>query len=68
MAPADRFRPPAIAAARPAVPQQASGAADDSPLLNSRMLFAGGRQVRIDHHGQTYTLSITRENKLILTK
>lgn len=65
---ADRLRPPANNAARAAVPQPESGAADDSPLLNSGNLFAGSRQVRIQHYGQTYTLSITRENKLILTK
>lgn len=68
MAPVDRLRPPAIDAARTAVPQQANRATGDSPLLSSGTLFAGSRQVRIDHHGQTYTLSITRENKLILTK
>ena len=68
MAPADRLRPPAVDAARAAVSQPPNRATGNSPLLNSGSLFAGNRQVRIDHHGQTYTLSITRENKLILTK
>ena len=39
-----------------------------SPLLPSSRLFGNARTVFIDHAGQRYTLRITRENKLILTK
>ena len=36
--------------------------------LTSPDLFAGKTQVHIQHAGQVYRLSITRQNKLILTK
>ena len=39
-----------------------------SPSLCSSRLFAGAQTLFIDHAGQRYTLRITRENKLILTK
>lgn len=37
-------------------------------VLDSFVLFAGRKDVRIRHDGQNYHLSITRQNKLILTK
>lgn len=34
----------------------------------SQQLFCGEREIVITHDGQSYRLSITRQNKLILTK
>ncbi|MBA5776172.1 hemin uptake protein HemP [Stappia sp. F7233] len=40
-----------------------------SPLtIDSRALFQGSREIRIAHDGTIYRLTITRLNKLILTK
>ena len=36
--------------------------------LDSRVLFEGTREIRIDHDGQEYRLRQTRNGKLILTK
>jgi hemin uptake protein HemP len=36
--------------------------------INSAELFAGGREVLIDHAGTTYRLRHTSQGKLILTK
>lgn len=36
--------------------------------LEARQLLGAGRVVRIDHEGEVYTLRLTRNNKLILTK
>lgn len=36
--------------------------------VTSEALFAGGRQLLIQHEGETYTLRITSRSKLILTK
>lgn len=36
--------------------------------LHSRELFRQGAVVQIRHHGQTYQLRLTRQDKLILTK
>ncbi len=36
--------------------------------VNSAELFAGGREVIIEHNGEEYRLRITRQWKLILTK
>ena len=41
---------------------------DDAPLHDARALTAGGPQARILLDGQVYTLRITRQGKLILTK
>ena len=38
------------------------------PRLNSRQLFRDGKTVEIDHGEQRYTLRVTKDNKLILTK
>ena len=38
------------------------------PVLQSRRLFAQGREIRIEHEGEQYRLRLTRNNKLILTK
>ncbi|MES9961732.1 MAG: hemin uptake protein HemP [Sedimenticola sp.] len=40
----------------------------ETPLLNSRELFAQHNQVMIDHLGVRYVLRVTRQGKLILTK
>ena len=38
------------------------------PTLTARSLLGTGRVIRIDHEGELYTLRLTRNNKLILTK
>lgn len=48
----------------PAIPQTA----DSIPRIDSQQLLLGQRTIEIDHSGQRYTLRVTRENKLILTK
>ncbi|WP_432720121.1 hemin uptake protein HemP [Jeongeupia wiesaeckerbachi] len=37
-------------------------------MLSSTQLLQGQRAVVIDHNGERYTLSKTRQGKLILTK
>ena len=40
-----------------------------SPLqIDSQTLFAGRRELIIEHQGERYQLRVTRQNKLILTK
>lgn len=46
------------------IPQQAEAIA----RIDSQLLLCGQRLIEIDHCGQRYTLRVTRENKLILTK
>jgi len=57
--PADNvsFRTPARAQATPVQRQ-----------FDSRTLFGGAQEVRIEHFGQEYRLRQTRNGKLILTK
>ncbi|MFO1390923.1 MAG: hemin uptake protein HemP [Agitococcus sp.] len=38
------------------------------PTIESKHLFAVGREIRIMHEGEEYRLRITSNNKLILTK
>ena len=38
------------------------------PVLSSRDLFAGGREVIIAHGSERYRLRLTSSNKLILVK
>lgn len=40
----------------------------DVVQIDSKELFAAARIVQIVHNTQVYTLRITRDNKLILTK
>lgn len=48
----------------PAVPLQ-----PDTPArLDSALIFCGQKTVEIEHGEQRYTLRVTRDNKLILTK
>ncbi|MEM6486999.1 MAG: hemin uptake protein HemP [Pseudomonadota bacterium] len=41
---------------------------DGPPIHNASVLTRGGDIARIAHGGQVYTLRITRQGKLILTK
>ena len=50
---------------RPLPPAQA---VSGSPLLESRTLLRGTREVLIRHGGEVYRLRHTRNDKLILTK
>jgi hemin uptake protein HemP len=36
--------------------------------ISSRELFASGRQITIEHGSELYSLRVTAQNKLILTK
>jgi hemin uptake protein HemP len=38
------------------------------PIISAQDLFAGQREIRIEHAGEMYRLRITRRNKLILQK
>ena len=42
--------------------------AETFPVLDSRDLFQGRREVLIDHQGSLYRLRLTRTGKLILHK
>jgi hemin uptake protein HemP len=42
--------------------------ADGIPTRTAQELLGAGRILRIEHEGETYTLRITRNNRLILTK
>lgn len=42
--------------------------ADAMPRLSSHELLKGVKRVIIDHEGTEYTLHLTRQNKLLLTK
>ncbi len=57
---------PAGPAASQAMPWQAAIAS--LPVVESARLMAGGREIVIQHAGQSYRLRVTRANKLILTK
>ena len=37
-------------------------------MIDSRQLLGEGQRVIIKHKGENYYLSVTRQNKLILTK
>jgi len=51
------------------LPKDAARAADPEPLeLDSTALFQGAREVLIRHKDSVYRLSITRFEKLLLTK
>jgi len=54
----------------PQMPMQAaaSAKADLPPRIDSAELLRGQRTVDIKHGDQHYTLRLTRDNKLILTK
>jgi len=43
-------------------------AADAAMRINTSQLFRGQKTVEIDHGEQRYTLRVTKDNKLILTK
>jgi len=59
---------------QPASPPQAappatqSPAASTPPALDSSQLLGGRKQVAIIHGGELYSLRLTRNGKLILTK
>ncbi len=55
------LRAPTTARPVPAQPRAAAGV-DSATLLN------GARILLIHHEGETYTLRLTRQNKLLLTK
>ncbi|WP_349359236.1 hemin uptake protein HemP [Stappia sp.] len=64
-------RSPRRPAGRPRLhlPKDATRAAEPEPLeLDSTALFQGAREVLIRHKDSVYRLSITRFEKLLLTK
>ncbi|MFZ5757487.1 MAG: hemin uptake protein HemP [Pseudomonadota bacterium] len=40
----------------------------EPPVVDSGTLLQGAGELRIEHDGSVYTLRLTRQNKLILTK
>jgi hemin uptake protein HemP len=54
----------AVDSARPIAKQHVT---DDQPLI-SKHLFNGRKTIFIEHNGERYTLRITSQDKLILTK
>lgn len=40
----------------------------DPVVLSSQEILQGCRKITIDHEGTEYTLHLTRQNKLLLTK
>lgn len=52
----------------PPYPPATSQQVNAVPRIDSQLLLRGQRTIEIDHAGQRYTLRVTRENKLILTK
>jgi hemin uptake protein HemP len=40
----------------------------ETPVLDSAQLLGGRKQIAILHGGETYSLRVTRNGKLILTK
>lgn len=51
-------------AARPLPPR----AEPEPRRTTSAALLCGGRKLLIEHDGEVYTLQLTRQNKLLLTK
>ncbi len=47
---------------------QRVGTIADKRKYASRDLFAGGNELHIEHNGEIYTLRLTRQGKLLLTK
>jgi len=52
----------------PSPPPPVVAALDSPPRIDSAQLLRGQRTVEIEHGDQRYTLRVTRESKLILTK
>jgi len=53
----------------PAAPDRSQGPGGMEPQrVRSEALLRGGRRLIIDHGGASYTLLLTRNGKLILTK
>jgi len=40
----------------------------EHPMIDSRQLFRGSRELQIRHEGELYRLRVTRNGKLILNK
>jgi len=45
-----------------------SGASANAGVISSRELLGRNKRLEIEHNGERYTLRITSNNKLILTK
>lgn len=52
----------------PPVPATAPATAEPPPRVDSDQLLRGHRTIEIEHGEQRYTLRVTKDNKLILTK
>jgi hemin uptake protein HemP len=48
--------------------QSASSGAAEAGVISSRELLGSHKRLNIEHNGEHYTLRITSNNKLILTK
>jgi len=49
-------------------PKSEAGGTSATRTLSSRELLAGRSVLRIEHDGEYYTLRVTKNNRLILTK
>jgi hemin uptake protein HemP len=49
-------------------PQSGTQEIGEVRTFSARSLLGTGRVIRIEHEGELYTLRLTRNNKLILTK
>lgn len=52
----------------PSLPPLEPGVANVHPVLASQEILQGANEVRIAHCGCVYSLRVTRQGKLILTK
>lgn len=52
----------------PLPPPPTSAETESPPIYDSEALLQGTREVLIRHHGETYRLRLTRNDKLILHK
>jgi hemin uptake protein HemP len=52
----------------PSTTSPATPPSRETPVIPSEALLRGGQQVVIAHANQSYTLRLTRQGKLILTK
>lgn len=53
---------------RAAIVHPEPAATEAPPMVSSAALLQGGRRLRIAHEGEVYTLHLTRQRKLLLTK
>lgn len=53
---------------KPETDKKSVDKSQSEPVLSTEHLFAGRREITIEHAGERYRLRITRRNKLLLQK